>query len=253
MKKFIRKPKIETTETDNIDGCDPASGTLHPITKPRFNEYGEVWESLADSYRKQGKLFPWEKRKQRQLVEADAVPKKKAAEIYDIGEAPADIQELASDLSYHPTRQDSPESNSRPPVTILPSRAEAASNPPPTTILRVFPAAFISASCHDGTLVTTPTAQFRRAGMLVPTTKNELFIVTLVYPDPTTRETKQVEVEFRINRQHGGTMCTRQWPGDLPFPECGNRTTRTKARPVTCDVLITPPPEEWAEAARNQY
>jgi hypothetical protein len=86
--------------------------------------------------------------------------------------------------------------------------------------------------------------------MLVPSTKNELFVVTLVYPNPATRETKQVEVEFRVNRQHGGTMCTKQWPSDLPFPKCGSRINGTTARSVTCDVLITPPPDEWVEALR---
>lgn len=146
-----------------------------------------------------------------------SLPKKKAADVYDLMPGPPDIQEMCDELSYSSSRPNTPA-----PRRPLPPAPVGREVPARTSILRVFPATFISASCHDGTLVTTHTAQFRRAGLLLPTAKNEMFVVTLVYPDPTTRETKQVEVEFRINRQNGGTMCTRSWPSDLPFPECGN-------------------------------
>ena len=103
--------------------------------------------------------------------------------------------------------------------------------------MRLHPVKFYQASRHDKELVTTAGAPLRMAGFPVPPNTDDEMILTLVYDIEGDPEEKRVPVTFRVNRYPGKTLCTKEWPSNLPFPKCGDRKNGIPGEPVICEVI----------------
>ncbi len=94
---------------------------------------------------------------------------------------------------------------------------------------------FYQASQHDKKLVTIAGAPLRMAGFPVPPNQGDTLTLTLVYEFD--GEPRHVPVTFRVNREPGKTLCTKEWPEEVPFPKCGDRKNGIPGEPTLCPVI----------------